>query len=117
LYEKLELERIIKRRIKLYSDTKTVIFLCYAREAKVGFNNLGNPILREFNVYFFCPVRKKSEFSLRIAPPPLCILREIPSKFGNTQAFSVRTFNHLVTCPDSDIPSLKELEHLNLYMA
>ena len=112
-----ELNRIIEKRIKLHPSTQRVIFLCFAREARVGLNSIGILLLRGFNIFCFCEVRKRFAFSVKLAPPPLCTLNEIPCRFNGTQAFSVKTFSHPTTCPDSGLPSLRELSYLNLYMA
>jgi len=114
--EELELDRLIKRQIKLHKNTKRIILLCHVRETKIGFNKVGLPIQQGFNVFCFCTVRKNYKFSIKITPPALCTLYEIQCNLEDTQAFSVKTFNHPYTCPDSGLSSLKDLALLNLCM-
>ena len=119
--ERKEAIAITNSRIKIYDSTNRVVFLSFIGESFVGFgSSIGLPISRGFNVFCFCGIdniRTDLASDLKISRPPLCTLREIPCKLDKTQAFIIRPHGHPPSCSDSNMPTLKTLSLLTLYLA
>jgi len=119
--ERKETVSITNNRSNLHDSTNRVVFLSFARESFVGFgSSLGLPISRGFSVFCFCGIdniRSDLAADLKLARPPLCTLGEIPCKLPKTQAFVIRPHRHLSSCPDTYMPTLKDLAFLTLYLA
>ncbi len=118
-YEEQEAEmvKLIKGRVEVDIKYSKIVFFSELKDARIGFNNICTFVKPGITYVCMCNIRALPyESKIFLTSDFLSVISQIPCEMPDTAAFYIRGRNHLATCKDTTVPSLKKLSLVSLLL-
>ena len=115
--QETEMVKIISGRVKVATKYSKIIIYSELRDSRVGFNNVCTYVKRGITYLCICGIRSLPyESKINLTCDFLSVITQIPCEIPGTVAFYIRGRGHKTDCEDVQVPSLKSMSYLSLYL-